>query len=122
MSDPDTIPTTLRPGEPDKRPTPRLCASHHADVARSKPIEKPKAPRKMEVTNTELRLKRVLYMGCCIRVGSEREKVITDHRAIDGGEAGQVWKGSGDMSVRGYSLGMERHRRRAASAQILSLI
>ena len=75
MSDPDTIPTTLRPGEPDKRPTPRLCASHHADVARSKPIEKPKAPRKMEVTNTELRLKRVLYMGCCIRDGLERERV-----------------------------------------------
>jgi hypothetical protein len=36
-----------------------LWASHHAEVARSKPTEKPKAPRKIEVTKTELRLKKV---------------------------------------------------------------
>jgi hypothetical protein len=40
--------------------TPLLCESHQALVKTSKPIENPNAPRKMEDTNTELRLKRVL--------------------------------------------------------------
>jgi hypothetical protein len=40
--------------------TPRLWASHHALVARSKPMEKVKADRKTVETKTEFRLKNVL--------------------------------------------------------------
>ena len=40
--------------------TPALCRSQKADVTTSKPMEKVKAPRKMEETKMEFRLKKVL--------------------------------------------------------------
>ncbi|KAJ9109241.1 hypothetical protein QFC21_000570 [Naganishia friedmannii] len=45
---------------PNQTLTPRLCASHHAEVAKSNPMEKAKADANTVVTYTEFLLKKVL--------------------------------------------------------------